>query len=88
MRPKPVASGGVKDDDGGGEASADSEGSLKTVEEILKTLTDDESFEKYALDQFKLDRKGMFNSKTSVEKITSWKNDLIKTSLLKVSERC
>ncbi|GMI04418.1 hypothetical protein TrVE_jg7467 [Triparma verrucosa] len=56
---------------------------LKSVEEITAGIGD-VTFESFVEEFFKLDRKGMFNSKTSVEKISSWKNELIKTSLLQL----
>ena len=71
------AGGGTKED------KSDPCGVLKSVEEITAGIGDI-TFEKFVEEYFKLDRKGMFNAKTSVEKISSWKNDLIKTSLLQL----
>jgi len=61
----------------------DQDSMLQSVEDIVKGV-EGVTFEQFAEEYFKLDRKGMFNSKTSVEKITQWKNDLIKTSLLQL----
>ena len=56
---------------------------LATVDEVITAL-EGKTFEDYVENFFKLDRKGMFNKKTSVEKVMKWKNDLIKTSLLQL----
>ncbi|KAJ1454068.1 MyTH4 domain-containing protein [Pelagophyceae sp. CCMP2097] len=39
-------------------------------------------FDSYAEKQFQLNRKGMFKSKTQVDKVTRWKNEVIKQPLL------
>ncbi|GMH65788.1 hypothetical protein TL16_g04280 [Triparma laevis f. inornata] len=68
--------GAPKEDDGADDI-------LKSVEEITQSIGE-VTFDGFVEEFFKLDRKGMFNSKTSVEKISSWKNELIKTSLLQL----
>jgi len=54
-----------------------------TVAEILEQI-EGVTFEGYVENYFKLDRKGMFKGKTTVDKISSHKNELIKTSLLQL----
>jgi len=78
-----AADAGEEDEGGAKDDKSDPYGVLKSVEEITSGIGE-VTFEKFVEEYFKLDRKGMFNSKTSVEKISSWKNDLIKTSLLQL----
>jgi hypothetical protein len=47
-------------------------------------VSEETTMERYAEDYFNLKRKGMMKSETSVDKILSWKKDLIKTSLHQV----
>lgn len=43
-----------------------------------------QNIEEYAQNWFNLNRKGIFGKQTTVTKVLSWKNDVIKTSLLKM----
>ena len=47
---------------------------------------DDMSLEEYAEAYFNLNRKGLFNKRTTVSKILNWKADVIKTSLRTMSK--
>lgn len=47
---------------------------------------EDKAIEEYAEAYFNLNRKGVFNKATTVEKILSWKTDIIKTSLRKMAK--
>ena len=56
---------------------------LKSLDEITSALGG-VTFRDFVEKFFKLDRKGVFNAKTTIEKVSSWKGDLIKTSLLQL----
>lgn len=43
--------------------------------------------EEYAEEAFELNRKGMFHRKTTVDKVLAWKNEVIKTALLKMPSK-
>ena len=49
----------------------------------------DSTFLEYAERNYNLDRKGLFGAKTSVDKITAWKDgkDVIKTSLCRLGDK-
>jgi MyTH4 domain/WW domain/FERM central domain len=46
-----------------------------------------QNIEDFAENYFNLNRKGMFGQKTTVSKILSWKNEVIKTALLKMPSK-
>lgn len=52
----------------------------KPTEELIEQVTGI-SFDQYADKFFNFDRKGIFKSRTTVDKLLTWKPDLIKTSL-------
>lgn len=51
-----------------------------TIEEIARRYTGYD-FRRYAEEHFQLSRKGMFNTKTNLDKVLRWKNEVIKTAL-------
>lgn len=55
----------------------------------LTADVEDVTYIEYAEKYFNYDRKGIFNTRTTTEKITSWKGgkDVIKTSLLQLNDR-
>jgi len=56
------------------------ESRISTTDELAKEM-DSLRLEKYAEEHFKLNRKGAFGGKTTMDKILSWKKDQIKTPL-------
>ena len=55
----------------------------KSIMEMLDVDTppiEKQNIEEFADAQFNLNRKGFFNAKTTVAKVLSWKNELIRTS--------
>lgn len=74
-------------------AKAAEEEAAKPKRSILQMLDVDlpvvekSNMEEYAENYFNLNRKGIFARKTTVSKILSWKNDVIKTSLLKMPSK-
>lgn len=70
--------------------AAEAEALSRTLLDFMKVPVGERSdhptknFEEYAADYFNLNRKGIFGKKTTVDKITAWKADVIKTSLRKM----
>jgi len=81
-----------QEEDEAAEAAARAE-AAKPKRSILQMLDVDvppvekQNIEEYAQNWFNLNRKGIFGKQTTVTKILSWKNDVIKTSLLKMPSK-